>query len=134
MQALAIATIFTVSWLASLWLRRRFEADRDELPRRALPPRTVGFTLGIAPYAVYGALLFIFVFAPKLLAGGILDLHYRYGPVYEGATDLAMLVLIPALIAVHRDDGTVLRRPRVRAGRAQHHRGGDLPPPRGAPA
>jgi hypothetical protein len=99
-QAVAIVTIFTVSWLASLWLRRGVEADRDELPRRALPPRTVGFTLGVAPYAVYGALLFIFVFAPKLLAGGILELHYRYGPVYEGATDLAMLVLIPALIAV----------------------------------
>ena len=40
------------------------------------------------------------MFASKLLAGGALGLSYHYGPVYEGATDLAMPILIPALIAV----------------------------------
>ncbi len=99
-QAVAIATIFVVTWLSSLWVRRRNESDRDGLPRRALPPRAVGFGLGVAPYALYGAMLFAFVFAPKLLAGGMLEGSYRYGPVYEGATDLSMLVLIPALVAV----------------------------------
>jgi hypothetical protein len=99
-QALAIATIFVVTWLSSLWVRRRSESDRHGLPRRALPPRAAGLGVAMAPYALYGALLFAFVFAPKLLAGGILDGAYRYGPVYEGATDLSMLVLIPALVAV----------------------------------
>jgi hypothetical protein len=99
-QAIAIATIFVVTWLSSLWVRRRHESDRRGLPRRALPPRAAGFGIGVAPYALYGALLFAFVFAPKLLAGGMLEVTYRYGPVYEGATDLSMLVLIPALVAV----------------------------------
>jgi hypothetical protein len=99
-QAFAIATVFVVAWSASFRVRKRHERDRPGQPRRALPPRAVGFGIGVAPYALYGALLFAFVFAPKLLAGGMLDGTYTYGPVYEGATDLSMLVLIPALIAV----------------------------------
>lgn len=100
LQAAAICTIFAVSWLGSLWLRRRAESAGDGLPGRALPPRAGALALAVAPYALYGVVLFGFVFAPKLLAGGALGLRYHYGPVYEGATDLAMPVLIPALIAV----------------------------------
>ncbi len=100
LQAIAIVTIFVVSWLVSMWLHRRAAAPQDSLPRRALPPRAAGFTLAVAPYALYGVVLFTFVFASKLLAGGALGLQYHYGPVYEGATDLAMPVLIPALIAL----------------------------------
>ena len=99
-QAAAILTIFGVSWLASLWLRRRSEKPLDGQPHRALPPRAAGFALGVAPYALYGVVLFVFVFAPMLLAGGAPKLVYHYQPVFEGATDLAMLVLIPALITV----------------------------------
>ncbi len=100
LQAGAIVTIFVVSWLVSQWLHRRSQGPSQGLPRRALPPRATAFTLAVAPYALYGVVLFTFVFASKLLAGGALGLSYHYGPIYEGATDLAMPVLIPALIAV----------------------------------
>ncbi len=99
-QAAAIAVILAVAMLAA-WLRQRAqEATYRALPDRALAPRWLPVSVSVLPYSLYGVLIFLLVFGPKLVAGGLLHGAYHYEPVFEGTADIAVLLLVPALIAM----------------------------------
>ncbi len=100
LQVVSLIAVEVVALALGLFVRRRMERREPDPVRESLRPRLPVFLLATAPYVVYGAALYVLVFAHKFIAGGALAGGYSYRIGYEAAVGLGAAVLVPVLVVV----------------------------------